>query len=154
WRWSEVGATCATPSVPAPEQHHQDDVGANRTLDARQFAPGAFCRRGIQSPSRSGPRVAGDDEEQTADRERDPATIVLAATSVNSDPCTATSQSTATSKPPGPRPPVTSAGSPLCGDCRRRPALCGDLRPIRARDLRGMKKKPAVDSAKKMPICR
>jgi len=56
------------------------------------------------------------------------------------------------------RTPVASAGRPACGKHRQGPASCGDFRSIRVRDLRGMGKKPAVDSAivgnKNMPICR
>ena len=38
------------------------------------------------------------------------------------------------------RPPASSAGSPACGDYRRCPASCGNLRSIRVRDLRGMER--------------
>jgi hypothetical protein len=40
------------------------------------------------------------------------------------------------------------------GDYRLGPAPCGDLRLILARDLRGMKKTPAVDMSKTYTICR
>jgi len=52
------------------------------------------------------------------------------------------------------RPPARWAGRPSCGDSRLRPASGGDPRPIRVRDLCGMREKPAVERRRKMPICR
>jgi hypothetical protein len=44
--------------------------------------------------------------------------------------------------------------SSFCGDHRLGAAPCGDFRPILARDLRGMQKKPAVDMSKTYTIRR
>jgi hypothetical protein len=44
--------------------------------------------------------------------------------------------------------------SSSCGNYRLRPALGGDSRPTRVRDIRGMPGRPAVERRQKMPICR
>jgi hypothetical protein len=44
--------------------------------------------------------------------------------------------------------------SSFCGDYRLGPALGGDSRPTRGRDLRGMRGKPAVERRQKTSICR
>ena len=53
-----------------------------------------------------------------------------------------------------PRPPATPAGRLNCANHRRRAASCGDFRPIRARDLRGVKRSRRSLCQRHMPICR
>src|SRR6266536_2218828 len=44
--------------------------------------------------------------------------------------------------------------SSFSGDYRLGPAPCGNFRPILVRDLRGMRKRPAVDMSMTYTICR